>query len=97
MSCGGAAGERLWVFAAHGPAVPGIDAGALPNVGLSSGEGVQVAQSSASLREGDMSLGTEPGINGREWCGGGDIADDEQDVHWKGEQSRRGGHPGFGW
>jgi len=29
------------------------------NVGLSSGEGVQVRKSSASLREGDMSVGTE--------------------------------------
>jgi len=84
----GSTGECLGVFAAHWSAVPGHGAGALPEqvVGLGSGECVDIAQPSAGLGEGEVDEETETGIGGREWCGGDDIANDEEDVDGKREQ-----------
>lgn len=80
--------ERLGVFATHWSAVPGYCAGALPEevIGLASGERVDVAQTSAGLRKGEVGEEAESGIGGREWCGRDDIADDEEDVDGEREQ-----------
>lgn len=91
---GGDTGERLSVFAAHRSAVPGYGACALPKrvFGLASGECVEVSQPAASLREGDVGEEAESGVEGRERCGGDDVADGEEDVDWEGEQGRRRRH-----
>lgn len=85
---GGGTRERMGVFATHRSAVPGHCAGALPKqvIGLAGGERVDVAQPSAGLRKGEVGEEAESGIGGREWCGGDDIADDEEDVDGEGEQ-----------
>jgi hypothetical protein len=81
----------LWIFASHGSAVPGQEAGALPKqiVGLAGGEGVDVTQPAASLREGEMGKKAERRIDGCEGSGRYDIADGEEDVNWEREQGRR--------
>ena len=80
--------ERLRVFATHWSAVPGYCAGPLPEqvIGLASGERVDVAQPSAGLRKGEVGEEAESGVGGGEWCGGDDIADDEEDVDGEIEQ-----------
>lgn len=80
--------ECLRVLATHWPAEPSYGAGAPPEqvIGLGCGEGVDVAQPSTGLREGEVGDEAESGIGGGERRGRNDIADDEEDVDGKSEQ-----------